>query len=105
MLGCGGNPPKYPARPSNCEVAVYQEPPSAAIDNIGMVYATCDESIGRKECERQLKEETCKLGGDVVWDVPDEPRPLHGKLQISGHAAHTRAPGEPEVDKRKHRKR
>lgn len=105
MLACGGSPSKYPARPSNCEVAVYQEPPSAAIDNIGVVYALCDEGIGRKECEKQLKEETCKLGGDVVWDLPEEPQRVNGKMRLSGRAAHTRAAGEPELEKSKHRKR
>lgn len=69
-----------------------------------MVYATCDESIGRAECEKQLKEETCKLGGDVVWDVPEQPTRIDGEMRLSGHAAHTRAPDEKGADPGKHRR-
>ncbi|MFO0666083.1 MAG: hypothetical protein U0174_19175 [Polyangiaceae bacterium] len=105
LSACGSAPAKYPPRARNCEVGLYQGAPSAAIDNIGTVYADCDEALGRKECEAQLKEETCKLGGDVVWDVPEEPSRVGGKMRLSGYAAHTRSPDAEEVPKGKHRKK
>ena len=104
VFACGAATAKYPARAENCDVGVYQAPPSAAIENIGMVYAMCDERIGRTECEAQLKAETCKLGGDVVWDVPEQPTRVDGKMRLSGHAAHTRSPDAKGSDTGKHRR-
>ena len=44
----------------------------------------------KDDCLRTLKDEVCKLGGDVVWEVPTEPILRNGKLEWSGRAAHSK---------------
>ncbi len=82
--------PRFPARPEGCEVEVVREgPPSRPTTNIGPVSARCDESISQDDCLRTLKDQACKLGGDVVWGVPGEPSVRDGKQIWIGRAAHT----------------
>jgi len=61
-------------------------------DNIGSVTAICGEDIGDEACFRTLKDETCKLGGDVVWGVAEKPSVSLGKKKLAGRAAHTKSP-------------
>ena len=90
--GCGAPQPegRYPARPEGCEVKVYPEAPVAAIDNIGPVMATCGQDVSNDDCLRTLKDQACKLGGDVVWGVDDVPAMSLGKKKLAGRAAHTK---------------
>lgn len=60
-------------------------------DNIGAVNATCGESIGDDACVRELKDQACKLGADVVWGVSEKPSMALGKKKLAGRAAHTKA--------------
>jgi hypothetical protein len=87
---CGGGAAdaKYPKRPDGCEVTLYQEIPEAKTDNIGSVRASCAEEVAAEDCLRTLKDQVCRLGGDVVWGV-GEPEKRDGKVQYSGRAAHT----------------
>jgi hypothetical protein len=91
--GGGGSPrdARYPARPEGCDVALYRDIPTVATDNIGTVHAACDESVSPDDCVRTLKDEVCKLGGDVVWGV-NEPEKADGKVHYRGRAAHTKRP-------------
>lgn len=59
-------------------------------ENIGPVSATCGADTKDDDCLRTLKDETCKLGGDVVWGVEDAPSMSLGKKKLSGRAAHTK---------------
>lgn len=92
-VGCGAPaaPGKYPSRAEGCDVTVYPESPSAPTDNIGPVSATCGDDISNDDCLRTLKDETCKLGGDVVWGVANTPAKVQGKKKLAGRAAHTNA--------------
>jgi len=93
VVACGGGArdARYPARPEGCDVALYRDIPTVPSDNIGTVHAACDESVSPDDCVRTLKDEVCKLGGDVVWGV-NEQEHKDGKVHYSGRAAHTKGP-------------
>lgn len=69
---------------------IFQETPTAQADNIGPVSSTCDESVSDQDCLRTLKDEACKLGGNVVWGVEPNPTKQLGKKKFFGRAAHTK---------------
>jgi hypothetical protein len=95
--GCASSPSTpsaYPAREEGCDVQVFQDAPTIATENIGPVSAVCGDDIGDDECLRELKDQTCKLGGDVVWGVADKPTVSGGKKRYSGRAAHTAVAGD-----------
>jgi hypothetical protein len=89
---CGGNAPdpRFPARPEGCDVKIIAEAPTMPIANLGTVNAVCDESVSDEDCRRTLRDEVCKLGGDLVWGVGDAPTKVVGKNRWSGRAAHTK---------------
>lgn len=83
---------KYPARPAGCDVTVYQDAPTVDTDNIGTVSSVCAEGTPDSVCLRELQDQACKLGADVVWGVPSKPKVNQaGKSEFSGRAAHTKA--------------
>ncbi len=88
--GGGGPPSKYPPQPEGCKVQVFQDAPTMPTDNIGPVNAYCSEQVGEDACLRELEDQVCKLGGDVVWGVPAQMRHESDKILVSGRAAHTR---------------
>lgn len=94
LAACGGaeKPARFPKREAGCDVQVFQAAPGVPTENIGSVQATCDDFVADAECLRTLKDEVCKLGGDVVWGVDETPRVEGSKKTFSGRAAHT-APG------------
>lgn len=95
--GCGGSPSvdasRFPPRQPGCEITTYPEAPTVQTENIGTVQSTCDTSISDEDCTRTLKDEACKLGGDVIWGI-EGPMPAAGKKRFSGRAAHTKATGK-----------
>ncbi len=98
VVACGGTKApdsRYPARPEGCEVKLFHDSPSMPSDNLGPVMAICSESVSDSDCLRQLIDETCKLGGDVVWGVPDKPTKEDGKNLWFGRAAHTKTAAAP----------
>jgi hypothetical protein len=93
LEACSSSPKqesKYPPQKEGCEVQVFPDAPSMSTESIGSVGATCDESVSDDDCVRQLKDETCKLGGNVVWGVDPKPKLELGKKKLSGRAAHTK---------------
>ena len=97
LAACGG--PKidshYPPRPEGCDVKLFHgKVVDIVYDDIGHVDSICSNDMGREQCLVELKKQTCKLGGDIVYDVPDEPlKPAPDKMRYTGHVAHTRIPG------------
>jgi hypothetical protein len=92
LAACGASPKSpsaYPPREEGCDVQVFSDAPTVATENIGPVSAVCGEDVADDECLRELKDQTCKLGGDVVWGVADKPTIEGGKKRFSGRAAHT----------------
>ena len=95
--GCSSKPDKnatYPERPEGCDVQVFPSTPAMPTDNIGPVNAICGEDISDADCLRTLKDQACKLGGDVVWGVENAPSVSLGKKRWSGRAAHTKTSGK-----------
>ena len=72
-----------------CDVRVFTDAPPMRTENIGPVAASCTENDTRDACLRELEDQVCFLGGDVLWQV--EGPALHGdKQRLSGRAAHTK---------------
>jgi hypothetical protein len=98
LVSCGGNAKidsHYPPRPAGCDVKVFHGKVAGIVyDDIGRVDSICGVDMGRESCLTELKNQTCKLGGDLVYDVPDDPeKPSPDKIRYTGHVAHTRIPG------------
>jgi hypothetical protein len=97
--GCGGSAPKtdprYPPRPEGCDVKIYNtRTVDVPIDTIGHADAICATDLAIEQCILELKNQACKLGGDLVYDVPRDPlTPTPDKIQFKGRVAHTRAAG------------
>ncbi len=92
-LGCGPKAPdpRYPSRAAGCDVKLFHDSPTMKTDNIGPVMAGCATDVSEADCLRQLMDEACKLGGDVVWGVPDKPTLDGNKNMWFGRSAHTKA--------------
>jgi hypothetical protein len=78
-------------------VQVFPDTPTMRTDNLGTVNAFCADSLSKEDCMRELKDQTCKLGGDVVWGVSDEPAKIGDKIRYSGRAAHTHVAKVPQA--------
>jgi hypothetical protein len=99
-FACGSSPAKpfdarYPARREGCDVKLFHDTPTMPTDNLGTVSARCDESVTDADCLRQLRDEGCKLGADVLWGIPDKPTLDNGKHVYFARAAHTKAAAAP----------
>jgi len=77
-------------RPEGCEVIMYREAPIVPTVNIGAVVATCADTFTIEQCERTLKDEVCKLGGDIVWGVDSRGSREYDKIVLRGRAAHSK---------------
>jgi hypothetical protein len=81
---------RFPALPSGCPVQIFENTPPMPTENIGSVRARCALDISREDCRRELKDQACRLGADVVWGASDAPRVVDEKNEWSGRAAHTK---------------
>jgi hypothetical protein len=72
---------------------VFVDAPPMKTENVGPVTALCAADDAKDVCLRELEDQVCRLGGDVVWQV-DGPTPestSNGNRQrMRGRAAHTR---------------
>ena len=96
LLSCGGGAktdPRYPPRANGCDVKLFRgKVAGITYDDIGRVDAICGTDLGPEACLLELKNQSCRLGGDIVYDVPDEPnKPSPDKIMYTGRVAHTRA--------------
>lgn len=92
--GGNGNAAKYPPRGHNCSVRVYNTPTPGVKewDDLGIAHVDCPLDLGRIQCLRRLREEACRMGGDLLYDVPKRPaRPSEQGMVYVGHVAHSRA--------------
>lgn len=68
-------------------------PGNAAWDDLGVAEVTCHINIGLPQCLRQFRTEACRMGGDIVYDLPEQPlRPKEQAVVYRGRVAHTRPP-------------
>jgi hypothetical protein len=100
-LTCGtasSTAPKYPKRGPGCELNVYHTavPDVPAWDDLGIAEAGCHVSLSLSQCLQNLKAEACRMGGDLLYNVPLQPlRPQDQVMLFRGQVAHTRK-GVPE---------
>lgn len=97
VVSCGGTKAdsRYPPRPLGCEVYVYKGPvpPSVGFDKIGGADVICAMGVSDADCARTLKDEACKLGGDMIYDIPAEPtHPAPDKVKWAVRVGHTKVP-------------
>jgi hypothetical protein len=81
------------ARARGCAVQVFDGTPPFAIENVGPVKADCSTDDSRETCVRELEDQACLLGGDVVWQIegPSPQATSEGpKQRMRGRAAHTK---------------
>ncbi|MGH7271194.1 MAG: hypothetical protein ACREJ3_12270 [Polyangiaceae bacterium] len=76
-------------RPQGCPVQVFTDVAPMRTENIGPVTATCSRDDSEEACTRELEDQVCQLGGDVMWQV-DGPFPEGDHQRMRGRAAHTR---------------
>ena len=57
-----------------------------------MVEVACHINDPAAECLRRLRNESCQMGGDIIYNVPHQPlRPRDQVLVYRGQVAHSRA--------------
>jgi len=86
---------KYPRRKPGCKVAIYHgsTPGVKEWDDIGVAEIGCDLENSRAQCLAQLQAEACRMGGDIMYDVPTKPgRPQERAMIYRARVAHTRMP-------------
>jgi len=92
----GDGPTKYPRRAAGCDIAVYHTavPGAEVWDDLGIAEVGCHVSLPMGQCLAMLKAEGCRLGGDMLYNVPRSPlRPSDQVMVLRGQVAHTR-PGK-----------
>jgi hypothetical protein len=76
-------------RERGCPVRVFADAPPMPTENIGPVMAVCAEDDSKDVCLRELEDQTCLLGGDVLWQI-EGPSLQGNKQHMRGRAAHVR---------------
>jgi hypothetical protein len=98
------NAAKYPPRGRRCKVHVYtgSTPGVKDWDDLGIARVECPLDVGRRQCMGQLIEQACRMGGDLLYDMPKKgQRPGEQALVYQGHVAHTKVTADataPEED-------
>lgn len=89
----GGASPHYPRRAPGCQLSMFYTavPGVPAWDDLGVAEANCHISDSQTECLRLLRAEACRMGGDIIYNVPRRPyRPRDQVVQYRAQVAHTR---------------
>jgi hypothetical protein len=80
-------------RERGCNVQVFTDALPTAIEDIGAVTALCSTDDSKEVCLRELQDQACLLGGNVLWQT-EGPMPEAtsegNKVRMRGRAAHTR---------------
>ena len=87
------NAAKYPPRPGGCKVRVFHTPAPEVKewDDLGVAHVDCPLDVGTVQCLGRLRTEACRMGGDILYDVPKKPlRPTEQGMVYAGHVAHTK---------------
>jgi hypothetical protein len=87
------NAGKYPPRPGGCKIRVFHTPvPDVKEwDDLGVAHVDCPLDVGTLHCLRRLRMDACRMGGDILYDVPNKPlRPTEQGMVYTGHVAHTK---------------
>ena len=87
------NAAKYPPRPGGCKIRVFHTPAPDVKewDDLGVAHVDCPLDVGTVQCLRKLRMDACRMGGDILYDVPKKPlRPTEQGMVYTGHVAHTK---------------
>jgi hypothetical protein len=87
------NATKYPPHGGNCKIRVLHAatPDVKEWDDIAIARVECPLDVGAVQCLRKLRSEACRMGGDLLYDVPKKPlRPSEQAMIYMGHVAHTK---------------
>jgi hypothetical protein len=64
----------------------------AAWDDLGVAEVACHINISSAECISRLRAEACRMGGDILYNIPSSPlRPRDELVVYRAQVAHTRA--------------
>jgi hypothetical protein len=74
-------------RERECSVRAFADAPPMPTENVGTVTAFCAEDDSKDVCMRELEDQVCMLGGDVVWQL-EGPTLVGNKQRMRGRAAH-----------------
>jgi hypothetical protein len=83
---------KYPPRGNGCRVRVFYGPTPGvkAWDDLGVASVDCPLDVGAAQCLGRLRAAACRMGGDLLFDVPKKPlRPTEQGMSYRGQVAHT----------------
>jgi hypothetical protein len=95
--GSSGHGARYPRRPPGCELALYHNLPAGAWDDIGPVEVDCYLDESEIACLGRLRTEACRMGGDIVYDVPSKAlRPYERGMIYRAKVGHTRVTKKPD---------
>jgi hypothetical protein len=86
------NAAKYPPRGNGCHVRVFYGPTPGvkAWDDLGVANVDCPLDVGAAQCLGRLRAAACRMGGDLLFDVPKKPlRPTEQGMSYRGQVAHT----------------
>jgi hypothetical protein len=65
-------------------------------DDLGIAEVDCALDVGAVQCLARLRAEACRLGGDLLYDVPKKPlRPTEQGMTYRGHVARKRVEAQP----------
>jgi hypothetical protein len=79
-------------REPGCPLQIYAGSLPVHAENVGPVTALCNEDDSVEVCTRELADQACLLGADVLWQVDGptpESTPNGPKQRMHGRAAHT----------------
>lgn len=86
---------KFPPRPPTCLLTIFHAPAPdvAAWDDLGVAEVICHTDLGSTQCLQRFRAEACRMGGDIVYALPEKPlRPREQAIVYRGRVAHRRAP-------------
>jgi hypothetical protein len=94
-VSCSGSAPRdarYPRRPPGCALQIFNGLPEMKVwDDIGLLQVDCYLDESEVTCLNQLRTEACRMGGDIVYNVPRKAlRPIERGMIYRAQVAHTR---------------
>jgi hypothetical protein len=91
--GSSARDPRYPRRPPGCALSVHHGLPDVkAWDDIGVARVDCYLDESEIACLDRLRTEACRMGGDILYDVPSKAaRPVERGMIYRAKVAHTRS--------------
>jgi hypothetical protein len=86
-----GRNPNYPRRKPGCTLTIYNNLPNGPWDDIGPAEVGCYLDEAENTCLGRLKVEACRMGGDIIYNVPKKAaRPMERGKIYRGMVAHSK---------------